>query len=139
MERRTFVVIVAASVLGAAAGASAQGAAPVPPDQRPRWGQQAESEFRLGRGLGPRLMTEEEWREHQEKMRTMSAEERARYREEVHQRMMDRAKEQGMATPRMPDGMGPGSGSGPGTGSGSGMGPGPGPGGGMGPRGGRGR
>jgi hypothetical protein len=114
MERRMFVSILAGTVLGAASWGSAQTTAPRQPDQRPRWGQQAESEFGLGRGLAPKLMTEEEWREHQGKMRAMSAEERARYRQEVHERMMERAKEQGMALPRGPAGLGPGPGGGPG-------------------------
>lgn len=103
MERRSFVTVLAAGVLAAASSALAQGgAAPRPPDTRPRWGPQAEQEFQLGRGLGPRLMTEDEWREHQEKMRTMSAEERQQYREEVHERMVERAKEQGLSVPPAP-------------------------------------
>lgn len=66
-----------------------------------RWDQDAEESFHLGRGVGPRLMTEEEWREHQQKMRTMTAEERERYRTEVHQRMMERARERGVEIPPM--------------------------------------
>jgi hypothetical protein len=118
MDRRMFVSVLVGSALAVARSASAQ-TAPPPRARGQRWGQQAEKEFWLGRGLGPKLMTEEEWTEHQQKMRTMTAEERERYREQVHQQMMERAKEQGVALPRA---MEP-----------------PGPGGGMGSRGGRGR
>ncbi|MBI1735378.1 MAG: hypothetical protein HYR51_09405 [Candidatus Rokubacteria bacterium] len=97
MKRRSFVTVLAAGVLASASSALAQGGAA--PDTRPRWGQQAEHEFRLGRGLAPRLMTEDEWKEHQEKMRAMTAEERRKYREEVHERMVDRAKERGLSVP----------------------------------------
>jgi hypothetical protein len=101
MDRRTFVSVLVGSVLAVPFTVSAQTPPARPPDQRPRWGQQAEKEFRLGRGLAPKLMNEEEWKEHQQKMRTMTAEERRQYREQVHQQMMERAKEQGMAMPRM--------------------------------------
>jgi hypothetical protein len=30
-----------------------------------------EKEFYLGKGMGPKLMTDEEWKEHQQKMRTL--------------------------------------------------------------------
>ena len=54
-------------------------------------------------------MTEEEWKEHQEKMRTLSGEERERYRRETHEKMRDRAKERGVAMPGEPGrGGGPG-------------------------------
>jgi len=52
----------------------------LPPKKGPRWGQQAEKEFRLGRGLGAQLVTEEEWKEHQRKMGSLTGEERERYR-----------------------------------------------------------
>ena len=96
MERRAFATVFAVGVLATATGALAQGTtSPRPPDQRPRWGAQAEKEFRLGRGLAPQLMTEDEWKEHQEKMRSMSPEEREKYRQETHQKMQERAKEKG--------------------------------------------
>jgi hypothetical protein len=107
MERRAFVTVLAAGVLGAGAVSrvlAQGGAAPRQPDQRPRWGQQAEKEFRLGRGLAPQLMTEEEWKEHREKMRTLAPEEREKYRQEVHQKMVERAKEKGITMPPVPRG-----------------------------------
>jgi hypothetical protein len=110
MERRRFVlgvVVALTGVAGFTSAASGQRAAPGrSSDQRPRWGQQAEQEFRLGRGLGPKLMTEEEWKEHHEKLRSLTGEERERYREEVHQKMVERAKEKGIAMP--PAARGPG-------------------------------
>lgn len=121
--------------LGLSIAAAAQG----------QWGQQAEDTFRLGQGLGSRLMTQEEWREHQQRMQSMTAAERQRYREEWHQKMVERARERGIATPETP---GPQRGYGPrqGYGIGGGMGPrggmgsgGMGPGGGMGLGGGMGR
>jgi hypothetical protein len=66
------------------------------------WGPQAEKEFHLGRGMGPKLMTEEEWKQHQEKMRTLNPTERDTYRREMHEKMVARAKERGMEMPAMP-------------------------------------
>ncbi len=102
MERRQFIAAVTSGALAAATAAFAQGPGPKTPDTRPRWGQQAEKEFSLGRGLGPKLMTEEEWKEHQEKMRTMTPDEREKYRREMHQKMQERAKERGVALPPAP-------------------------------------
>jgi hypothetical protein len=89
------VSVVTAGIAGIASGAAAQGGPP-------RWGQDAEKEFRLGRGMGPKLMTEEEWKEHHEKMRTLTGEERERYRRETHEKMRERAKERGIAMPAEP-------------------------------------
>ena len=90
MDRRGFVSVVIAGMAAIASGAAAQGG---PPSRgRPRWGQDAEKEFGLGRGLGPKLMTEEEWKEHHEKMR-------------------ERAKERGIAMPAEPGPHGRGMGS----------------------------
>ena len=66
------VEIVPGIVVATARGAFAQGTPPQP-GRPPRWGQQAEKEFRLGRGLAPKLMTEEEWKEHREKVRSADA------------------------------------------------------------------
>jgi hypothetical protein len=64
--------------------------------------------------MGAKLMTEEEWKEHQQKMRTLTGEERERYRRETHEKMLERAKERGIAMPAAP---GPyGRGAGPGAG-----------------------
>lgn len=81
MDRRAFVGGLAGVVLGLATRAGAQGGPP--PGRGPRWAEQAEKDFRLGRGMGPKLMTEEEWKQHQEKMRTLKGEERERYRTEM--------------------------------------------------------
>jgi len=72
-----------------------------------RWEEQAEKTFGFEKGLGQKLMTQEEWREHQRMMQTMTAEEREQYRKEVHQRMMDRAKEKGISLPDTPGPRGP--------------------------------
>jgi hypothetical protein len=69
------------------------------------WGPRAEKEFHLGPGMGPKLMTEEEWKEHQEKMRTLTPAERDAYRVEMHKKMVARAKDRGVDMP-MP-GLGP--------------------------------
>jgi hypothetical protein len=83
-----------------------------------KWEQQAEASFFLGRGMGRQLMTQEEWQQHQEKMRSLSQEARQEYREEWHKKMFERAQERGITMPEMPGphgkGMGPGSGMGPG-------------------------
>lgn len=100
MNRRAFVSVVAMGMAALATGAAAQGG---PPSGRgPRWGQEAEKEFGLGRGLGPKLMTEEEWKEHHAKMQTLTGEERERYRRETHEKMRERAKERGVAMPAEP-------------------------------------
>lgn len=101
------------------------------------WDRQAEQTFGLGRGLGRQLMTQAEWREHQQKMRTMTAQEREQYRLETHARMQERAKERGIMLPDTPMGPrsgAPGTGMGPGPGAGPGGGPGGGPGAGPGKR-----
>jgi hypothetical protein len=103
MHRRVFVGVLATGIMSLASRALAQGP---PPGRGPRWAEQAEKDFRLGRGMGPKLMTEDEWKAHQEKMRTLKGEERERYRREVHEKMMERAKERGITPP-------PGSSAGP--------------------------
>lgn len=81
-----------------------------------RWGRQAEDAFRLGPGIGPQLMTEQEWQQHRQKMQALSAEEWERYRAEWHQRMVERARERGLNLPETPGPRpgGPGMGTGPG-------------------------
>ena len=95
--------------------AQAQGARP--------WGQQAEENFYIGPGMGPRLMTEQEWQEHRKKMQSMSPEERQKYREEWHKKMVERARERGITMPETPGPKGPGKGMGPGGGQPGGGGP----------------
>lgn len=63
---------------------------------------EAEKTFGMGKGHGLKLMTQEEWREHQRKMQSMTAEERERYSNEVHERMVERAKEKGISLPDTP-------------------------------------
>ena len=87
---------------------------------RMSWEEQAEKNLGLGKGLGRQLMTEEEWREHHRKMQSMNAEERERYRKEVHQQMMERARERGITIPETPAPRGPMKGGGPGMGGGGG-------------------
>lgn len=72
-----------------------------------RWDQQAEKTFGFSKGLGQKLMTQEEWREHQRKMQTMTEEEREQYRKEVHQLMKERAKERNISIPDTPGPHGP--------------------------------
>ena len=49
-------------------------------------------------------MTEEERKEHQRKMRSLTGEERERYRQEVHDKMVKRPKDKGMTMPAAPHG-----------------------------------
>jgi Spy/CpxP family protein refolding chaperone len=93
MKRRTFIALLGTSVLAAAGGAAAQNASP---RKRDGWGASAEKEFRVGAGMGPKLMTEDEWKEHQAKMRTLKGAERDAYRREMHDKMVARAKERGI-------------------------------------------
>ena len=89
---------------------------------------------------GSQLMTEQERQEHQQRMRNApSDEERQQLRVEHHNRMQERARQQGVTLPEEPParGMGAGRGMGMGRGKGSGQGRGMGGGGqGMGPKGG---
>ena len=106
MKRRAFVITLGGALLGAVAGVGAQ----MPGSGGPgTWGPRAEKEFHLGRGMGPKLMTEEEWKEHQEKMRSLKGAERDAYRRETHDKMMARAKERGIEMPATP-GPGPNAG-----------------------------
>jgi len=106
MRRRAFLAAFAGAILAAktarAQGPGAGSGAGPKGGGGPRWSQEAEKTFHMGRGLGPKLMTEEEWKEHQAKMRTMTGEERQKYREEVHAKMLERAKEKGIAMPPGP-------------------------------------
>ena len=92
MRRRTFIEFLGASVLVVAGPAAAQNS----PPRKGGWGANAEKEFRLGAGMGPKLMTEEEWKEHQAKMRTLKGPELDAYRRETHDKMVARAKERGI-------------------------------------------
>jgi hypothetical protein len=88
------------------------------------WEREAENTFRLRRGTGRRLMTQEEWRNHQRKMKRLNEQERERYREQWHEKMRERAREKNIKMPDRPGppaGRGPVGGGGPG---GSGKGPG---------------
>jgi len=72
---------------------------------------------------GWQLMTEQERAEHRAKMRSFKTEkEREQYRREHHMKMQERAKQQGVTLPDVPEPRGKGMGGGPR--SGSGMGPG---------------
>lgn len=77
---------------------------------------------------GRELMTDQELLEHRQKMRTLKGEEREAYRKEHHEKMEERAKEQGKTIPDEPmergKGMRQGAGPGPGPGMGQGRGPG---------------
>ncbi|MFP5505393.1 MAG: hypothetical protein ACLGH6_04290 [Gammaproteobacteria bacterium] len=85
---------------------------------------QAEDEMIYGR----ELMTERELAEHRARMRSFSTEqEREMYRLEHHQRMQERAHEQGKVLPDQPGPRGKGMGMGPRDGSGMGQGQGQGP------------
>lgn len=76
--------------------------------------------------FGRELMTEQELREHREKMRSLATEEERRaFREAHHRRMLERAREKGITLPEEPPAVGAGRGPGPGAGPGSGAGEGP--------------
>ena len=67
--------------------------------------------------FGHQIMTEEERQEHRETMRGLETpEERQRYREEHHQRMLERAREKGVTLPEEPGERGRGEGPRPGRG-----------------------
>jgi hypothetical protein len=105
-ERRQLVIGFAAVASLMATRSFAQGP-PAGKGQGPRWDQEAEQTFRMRRGMGRQLMTEEQWQEHRQKMRAMTPEERSRYREEMHRQMMERAKGKGITMPDSPGPRGP--------------------------------
>ena len=110
MRRRRFIALVGSSVLATAGGAAAQSASP---PRTPAWAENAEREFRLGAGMGPKLMTEEEWTEHRANMRTLTGAERDAYRRQMHDKMAARARARGIDMPAVP-GPGAAPGRGPG-------------------------
>jgi len=79
---------------------------------------------------GRELMTDQERQEERMKMRSMTNEEREQYRAEKHERMKERAKEQGKVIPDEPGERGKGMQQGQGMRQGKGMGQGQGMGGG---------
>ena len=97
LKRRAFIALLGGSVVAAATQASGQG-----PGKGGGWAAGAEMEFGVGAGMGPKLMTEEEWKEHQAKMRTLTGAERDAYRRETHVKMAARAKERGIEMRPMP-------------------------------------
>jgi len=103
MKRKIFIVMVAAMSMGMAAGASTA---------------LADDERVYGRDL----MSEQERSEQREKMRSMDAGEREQYRAEQHERMQERAREQGKEIPEQMGERGMGQGQGMGRGNGMGMG-----------------
>jgi hypothetical protein len=98
MLSRRELLLAGAFLAPVVAGAAEQ------PARRPgAWEQNADWMLGLGRGVGRQLLTEEEWREHREKMRGMQPEERLRYRQELQSRMRERAKERGIKLSDAPD------------------------------------
>lgn len=131
MKDKVMYGLMAGLMVSVASAAFAQGQA----------GDQSQSPMQTQGGgeqiFGSQMMSAEERQEYRERMQSATtAEERERIRAEHHERMMDRAQEQGVTLPDMPPehgqrmgpggGMGPGEGRGPGGGMGSGGGMGPG-------------
>ena len=110
MKRRTLLNGMAAAIVAAGLGMTLVA--------------QAEDEVIYGR----ELMTEQEMTEHRARMRSLSTEqEREMFRLEHHQKMQERAREQGKVLPDEPGPRGKGMGVGPRDGSGMGQGQGQGP------------
>jgi hypothetical protein len=92
-----------ASALALSIGVALAADAPASPAREPVYGSQ--------------LMTPKERAEHRAKMRAAKTpEEKAKIRAELHQRMQERAKQQGLALPDAPPSAGGGMGMGPGGG-----------------------
>lgn len=66
-----------------------------------RWERQAEESFNLVPGMGRRLMSEQEWKEYQQKMQGIDPADRERYRAEWYEKMVERARERAIKTPEM--------------------------------------
>ncbi len=106
-ENRFWAILMAVLVLGSVLllpppAVSAEEDSGAQAQEETRWENRAEKSLGLGPGLARQLMTEEEWREHHRKMQTMTSEEREQYRKEVHQQMVERAKEKGVEIPDKP-------------------------------------
>ena len=65
-----------------------------------QWQQQVEESFNLRQGMAHKLMTQKEWRKHQQKMSKMTAQKRLEYRKQIHERMTERAKKMGIDMPQ---------------------------------------
>lgn len=73
--------------------------------------------------FGRQLMTQEEMQEHRRMMQSLDTPEaRQEYREQHHQRMLERARERGVTLPEEPGQQGKGQGQGKGMGMGQGQG-----------------
>lgn len=62
-----------------------------------RWEKLVEKSFGLPKGLGSVLMTLEEWEEEKRIMVEMTPRERQLYKDSVHRRLVEKAKEKGIA------------------------------------------
>jgi len=108
MKRRSIVgAVLAAAILVPGSALLAQEGKPLQAQEQMQTQEQAREQV-----YGWELMTEEERLQHREKMRTMTTEEeRNRYRQEHHEKMQERAKQQGVELPAGPmphgKGMGP--------------------------------
>lgn len=65
-------------------------------DKKSNWEKDAESAFGLSKGLGKRLMSEGEWREHRHRMQLMSENEKKRYQGTVKQDILKKGRDSGI-------------------------------------------
>jgi len=90
------MALAVASLVGTGTEAQAPGGGP------PGWQQQADQALGAGRGIGRRLMTEEEWQAHRQQMHTLQGKEREKARQAWHEQMRERAKDKGITLPATP-------------------------------------
>jgi len=99
-DRLAGVLVIAVALAGVATpGVPAENPGPA---GEPAWQRQSEQELGVRRGMGSRLMTEQEWTEHHEKMMSLPPAERERHRREWHEKMRARAREKGIELPTTP-------------------------------------
>lgn len=126
MSKKLIVILTGVCLFGAAVTS-------VNSQEQAAQGQQAQTREQA---FGWQLMSDQERQQYQQQMQKMNTEqEREAFRNEHHQMMQERARQQGVTLPDQPGAggkrMGPGAGKGPGQGMGPGAGKGPGQG--MGP------
>jgi hypothetical protein len=69
--------------------------------QEAAWKTDVERTFYLSPGLGEKLMTQDEWKSHQGRLYEMDFNEQAAYRQEWHKKLMQQARDKGIALPEV--------------------------------------
>ncbi len=100
MGKRLFLLLAAAVIFLSLAPGSRACDTACPLKHESPWDKLVEKSFGLPRGLGLKLMTEEKWDEQKKIMLRMSPQERQEYKNSMHLKLVEAAKEKGIAIPQ---------------------------------------